>query len=255
VVNWKGGVMPLFFVCNKSDLCSFINMNKSIVVPSNLKDITLFQFLEYESLPENLSDNDRAIQTISIFCQLTTAEVKKLPIKVLQEALLKISNAISEEPKLEPTFNFNGVDYGFIPNLDNMSTAEFIDIENYQKERKDLYKLMSVLYRPITIKEGKRYDIESYDGKITEDFEEIPMYHVKSAMVFFCNLGIDLISYIQKSLAEQSPKDLQMRELQVLLKSGGGLDSFMDYVKGTSLNLLTWSNSLSTKHYCGNLTN
>jgi hypothetical protein len=230
-------------------------MNKSITVPTKLKDITLFQFLEYESLPENLSDNDRAIQTISIFCQLTTQEVKKLPIKILQEALLKISDAISEEPKLEPIFNLNGVDYGFIPNLDNISTAEFIDIENYQKERKDLYKLMSVLYRPLINKEGKRYDIESYEGKITEDFQEIPMHHVKASMVFFCNLGIDLIAYIQKSLAEQNPKDSQMRELQVLLKSGDGLVSFMDYVKGTFSNLMKWSNNLSTKPYCGNLTN
>jgi len=229
-------------------------MNKSIIVPTSLKDITLFQFLEYEKLPGNLSDNDRAIQTISIFCQLTTQEVKQLPSKVTIEALNKIESALNEEAKLEFMFEFNEIKYGFIPNLDNISTAEFIDIENYQKERGDLYKLMSVLYRPVTIIEGKRYDIESYSGGINEDFREIPMYFVKAAMVFFCDLGLDLIHYIQKSLEEKNPKDLQMLELQAFLKNGDGLVTFTDFVKETYLKVMKWSNFLYTKHYCGQVT-
>jgi hypothetical protein len=230
-------------------------MNKTLIVPTSLKDITLYQFLEYEALPETLSDTDRAVQTISIFCGLTTMEVKKLPMLVLQQALSRIEQALSEDAKLELTFMHNEVLYGFIPNLDLISTAEFIDIENYQKERKDLYKLMSVLYRPVIKQEGKRYDIESYDGKVNPDFEELSMYHVKSAMVFFCTLGLDLIAYIQRSLQNPKTKDLVMQELQHLLKNGDGLDSFMDYLKGTSLKLVKWLNYLSTKPYFGNLMN
>jgi hypothetical protein len=230
-------------------------MNKTLIVPTSLKDITLYQFLEYEALPETLIDTDRAVQTISIFCGLTTMEVKKLPMLVLQQALSRIEQALSEDAKLELTFLHNEVLYGFIPNLDLISTAEFIDIENYQKERKDLYKLMSVLYRPVVKQEGKRYDIESYDGKVNPDFEELSMYHVKSSMVFFCNLGLDLIAYIQRSLQNPNHKDLVMQELQHLLKNGDGLDSFTDYLKETSLKLVKWLNYLSTKPYFGNLMN
>lgn len=230
-------------------------MNKTIIVPSTLKDISLYQFLEFEKLPDTLSDNDRAIQTISIFCNQTTEEVKKMPIKVLQEALETIKKALSDESKIELIFEFNGIEYGFIPNLDNISTAEFIDIENYQKERSDLYKIMSVLYRPVTIKEGKRYDIEPYTGKINDEFRELPMSYVKGGMVFFCNLGVDLISYIQKSLQDQKIKDSAMRELQHLVKNGAGMDLYMDFLKETYLKLMLWSNYLFTKPYCGNLTN
>ena len=230
-------------------------MNKTLIVPTSLKDITLFQFLEYEQLPETLSDNDRAIQTISIFCGLTTVEVKKLPRMVLEQALSRIEQALDEDAKLELTFEFNEVLYGFIPNLDLISTAEFIDIENYQKERKDLYKLMSILYRPVIKQEGKRYDIESYEGKINPEFEELPMYHVKAGMVFFCNLGLDLIAYIQRCLQNPKTKDLVMQELQVLLKNGDGLDSFMGYLKETYSKLMKWQNYLSTRPYFGSLMN
>ena len=230
-------------------------MNKTLIVPTSLKDITLFQFLEYEQLPETLSDNDRAIQTISIFCGLTTMEVKKLPVVVLEKALSKIELALNEDAKLESIIKVNEIEYGFIPNLDNISTAEFIDIENYQKERKDLYKLMSVLYRPLIKVEGKRYDIESYEGKVNADFEEISMYHVKSAMVFFCSLGLDLMGYTLRSLAAQNHKDLEMLELQALLKSGDGLDTFMDCAKETFLNLMKWQNLIYTKHCCGKVMN
>lgn len=230
-------------------------MNKTLIVPTSLKDITLYQFLEYEQLPDTLIDTDRAVQTISIFCGLTTMEVKKLPMMVLEQALSRIEQALSEDAKLELTFMHNEVLYGFIPNLDLISTAEFIDIENYQKERKDLYKLMSVLYRPVIKQEGKRYDIESYEGKVNSDFEELSMYHVKSAMVFFCNLGLDLIAYIQRSFQNPKTKDLVMQELQHLLKSGGGSDSFMDYLKATSYKLVKWLNYLSTKPYFGKVMN
>lgn len=230
-------------------------MNKTIIVPTKLNDISLHQFLEFEALPEHLNDNDRAIQTISIFCQLTTAEVRKLPNMVLDEALEKIKRALNDESKISLTFEFNGVEYGFIPNLDNLTTAEFIDIENYQKERSDLYKVMSVLYRPVTIKEDKRYDIESYSGKVNEAFRELPMGYVKGAMLFFCNLGNDLINYIQKSLVARKAKDLTMLELQHLVASGDGSESFMALLKETSLKLTKSFYYLSTKHYCGNLTN
>lgn len=228
-------------------------MTKELLVPSSLKDITLHQFLEFEKLSDTLSDSDRAIQSISIFCKQTTEEVKKLPIKVLQSALEIIQKALEDESKIELTFKFGDIEYGFIPNLDNISTAEFIDIENYQKERSDLWKVMSVLYRPVTIKEGKRYDIEAYSGKVNDEFRELPMCYVKGAMVFFCSLGSDLISYIQKCLLDPKVKDSTMLELQHLVKSGDGLVSFTDLLKETYLKLTIWSNYLFTRPYCGSL--
>jgi hypothetical protein len=229
-------------------------MERSLIVPTSLKDIKLHQYLEFEKLPETLSDFDRAIQTISIFCELNTHEIKQIPYKTLEKIIANIKEALSDDPGLIHTFELNGIKYGLIPNFDKMSTAEFIDIDNYQKERDNLYKVMSVLYRPIIEEDGKKYLIEKYEGKINEDFEEMPMAYVKGAIVFFCNLGIDLVSYIQKCLAEENPKDLQMRVFQRSVKNGGGKDLYMDLLEVTYSKLMLWYANLSIRPYCGRVT-
>lgn len=230
-------------------------MQHTLLIPTSLHDITLSQFLEYEVLSETLQDEKtRIYQTISIFCNTTTDEVSKIPFNVVNDISQKIETALSQDTKLIHTFEFNEIKYGFIPNLDTISTGEFIDIDTYQKERKDMHKLMSVLYRPLVGQKDKRYDIEAYEGKIHQDFEELPMDYVKGAMVFFCSLGQDLASYIQRSLVAQNPKDLRMQELQVLLKSGDGLDLFMAYVREMSLNLNTLLNYHLRQHYFGRVT-
>lgn len=229
-------------------------MEKTLIVPTSLKDIKLHQYLEFEKLSETLSDFDRAIQTVSIFCELNTYEIKKIPFKTLELIIGKITDALSEDLGLIRTFELNGVKYGFIPNFDKITLAEFIDIDNYQKDRENLWKVMSVLYRPITEENGNKYLIEAYDGKLFADFEEMPVAYVKGAMVFFCNLGIDLVNYIQKSLVEEKPKDSQMQEFQRLVASGDGTALFTDLLTETSSKLMLWYASLYTKHLCGKVT-
>lgn len=229
-------------------------MEKTLIVPTSLKDIKLHQYLEFEKLPETLSDFDRAIQTISIFCEINTYEIKKIPYKTLEQIIAKITEALSEEVGLIKTFELNEIEYGFIPNLDKITLAEFIDIDNYQKDRDNLWKVMSVLYRPITEKQGNKYLIEAYEGKLFQDFEEMPVAYVKGAMVFFCNLGIDLLNYIQKSLAEEKPKDSLMQEFQHLVKNGDGTVLFTDLLAEISSKLMLWYAFLYTKPYCGKVT-
>jgi hypothetical protein len=106
----------------------------------------------------HLEENERAIKAVSIFLGLTNKETARLPLKVLNKAIEHIKNILSESPELQPTFEYKGIKYGFVPNLDDLTTGEFIDIEAYQKEPKDTFKVLSVLYRPITKEgQGNRY--------------------------------------------------------------------------------------------------
>jgi hypothetical protein len=60
---------------------------------------------------------------------------------------------------------------------------------------------MSVLYRPITIQgQGKRYDIENYNGEVNDSFKEMPSEVALGCMLFFWTLGIELLTSIQKYL-------------------------------------------------------
>jgi hypothetical protein len=81
------------------------------------------------------------------------------------------------------------------------------------------------------------------------DFKNMPVGIVLSAHVFFCNIGQELLGYILKSL-EGTKKGEATSILRDSLKNGDGLDSFMDFVTGTSLIWTKYQNSLSIPPLC-----
>ena len=192
-----------------------------VTIPTDLNEIPLAQFEQYTALPEDMADDKRAFESIAIFCDVKPSEIRKWPIDVVNQVLNKLAITINQTPKFQPTFTFGGVKYGFIPNLDELTTGEFIDLEAYQKENA-LWKIMSVLYRPIVIEgQGNRYEIESYKGKLNDQFKMIPTGVAYGAMVFFWSLGADLLNCMAKSL-ETMPKEMQGRI--ALTINGDGLD-------------------------------
>jgi hypothetical protein len=57
----------------------------------------------------------------------------------------------------------DGVEYGFIPNLDDMSFGEYVDLDTYLGDWQNIHRAMAVLYRPIREKRGERYNIVPYE--------------------------------------------------------------------------------------------
>lgn len=207
--------------------------SKSILVPTSLKDVKLHQMLAYQGLKEDMDDTQRQLEAVSIFCELTMTEVMAMPFDVLTKAVERITLMLTESPQFTPRFKMDGVEYGFIPNLDDMSVGEFIDIETYSKETHDMWRVMSVLYRPVTHSgQNGRYEIAPYSANLVSAFKDLDCNTSFGAMVFFWNLGIDLLSSIQKFL--EGEKGQQMKT--ALPKSGDGLEWSIDSLQEISSN-------------------
>ena len=207
--------------------------SKTILVPTSLKDVKLHQMLAYESLKPEMDDTQRQLEAVSIFCELTMTEVMAMPFDILQKAVERITLMLTEQPEFTPRFKMDGVEYGFIPNLDDMSVGEFIDIENYCKEKHDLWKVMSVLYRPVTHSgQYGRYEVAPYSANLVTGFKNLDCNTTFGAMVFFWSLGIDLLNSIQKYL--EGEKGQQMKT--ALPKNGDGLEWSIDSLEEISYN-------------------
>jgi hypothetical protein len=102
---------------------------------------------------------------------------------------------ISREVDFIKTFKIGEKEFGFIPNLNKITTGEWIDLENYQGKPEFFHKIMAILYRPITNKYKDIYEIEPYLG--TEEFEnlmlEVDVNIFKSVMVFFYHIEKELL--------------------------------------------------------------
>lgn len=165
-----------------------------ITIPTTLKDITLSQFVEFEQSDKTNQD------LVSIFCEIENTNV--LQLKDFQEITDILIDVLNQNPNFHRRFKFNGIDYGFIPKLDSLSTTEFIDLEMYMAKPETFCRAMSILYRPVIKykrnwfqKEQPFYDILPYNGT-SDVFKDAPAEYYLGACVFFYALMKDLDDYI-----------------------------------------------------------
>jgi len=154
-----------------------------------------------------------------------TAEAKEtikalsdLPMKLIDAMALSDVATIFEKlsklqmkGKLKKVFEIDGIEYGFLPDLDEITLGEWADIEHNMKEgiEKNMHKVMAVLFRPITSKEDKMYSIEAYkDGRErAEKFrKKMTIVQINQALVFFWTFGSEFAGILPLYLTKQMMK-------------------------------------------------
>jgi hypothetical protein len=156
-----------------------------------LENITIEQFMKFQLLTETFGDNPNKLNAELIKVIYGNLDAPK---KETDNFILQVNKILLSEPDFIHRFEYQGIEYGFIPNLDEISTGEFIDLDDYIKDGKQLHKIASILYRPIVKQNGKYYDIEKYDGTKNADKLKGVDYKVAvGALVFFWNLGNSLL--------------------------------------------------------------
>lgn len=203
---------------------SYISMDKKLLdVPTSLADITLEQYLKFMKLPDELSEDDRISEMINIFTGMSRALIRKMTKKSRYHVVQLLKNCINTRTQpLVMTCELQGMRLGFVPNLDKMAFGEFVDLETTKYEAENYEQIMKVLYRPIRKQDSERYDILPYDQcmNLALDYSKMTMDCVLGAMLFFCDLGKDLLSHMMKSLQEDKQKISQQEQTSQV--SGGG---------------------------------
>jgi hypothetical protein len=205
-------------------------MKVELTVPSNLSEISLKQYQKFLKLQESNEDSYfLQCKMIEIFCNLDAKSVRLLKISDADRVVDIINNMFEAKPDLIRTFKIGGVEYGIIPDLDEISLGEYIDLDTYIGDWQNMQIAMNVLYRPISKKIGNKYLIKEYALDAKEKLEEIPMDVVLGSIFFLWNLGIDL-SKTMVNYLETPQMDSLMQE-QIFQES-------MDGFKASSLHSL-----------------
>jgi len=219
------------------------NVQIELSVPDALSDITLGQYQKYLKILDQNKDDDNAaefinMKTIEIFCDVDFKDVLKIPLGEAEKVLTIINKAFEEKPDIIRHFKLLNVDMGFIPNLERISLGEYIDVENNIVDWQTMHKAMAVLYRPVNFKSKEKYTIAPYEpsDEVSELMKEMPLDVSMSSMVFFYDLGMELLkaipTFIQKNLTEEQTYLLK----QTLAQSGVGINQFTHLLEGMSLN-------------------
>lgn len=206
-------------------------MRVEINVPDTLNEITLQQYQKFEKL--NTKENEGSTfllqKMVEIFCNLDLKDVAEIKYKSVQEIVVHLNSIFDAKHSLIPTFNLRGVEYGFIPVLDDMTLGEYVDLDENLGDWKSMHKAMSVLYRPVTFKKGHKYNIEPYKG-VNDIMKDAPLDVVFAAMVFFWNLNNELVQTILNYLPKEMEK-LTTQQKERLEASGVGINQSMVLLK------------------------
>ena len=204
-------------------------MKITVNIPEKLSDITLEQYQRFLKVAEAEDVDDVFLmqKMIQIFCGVKLTDVFYFKIQDVRNVINEINQVLLEEPKFQQRFSFEGVDYGFIPNLDDISFGEYIDLDENMTSWDSMHKAMSVLYRPIEMEKGDRYTIKKYDGIDNEEtMKKTPVDIALGASVFFYNLRRELQKAILKFSSDQM-EELTSQQREILLQNGVGFSHYI----------------------------
>lgn len=212
-----------------------------IKVPTNWSGITLEKYLQLRRDLEVYGDEEMGYFATLLYhlCGVGTDILPQLPMDVINAIQKDLAGFLDKNDiPLVPTFQLGGTLWGFEPNLSKMSYGAYLDITQYDTISVDenWVKILNILYRPITSKSIKLYEIEPYTGKDnTQILKKTPMDVVWGAYFFFLYTSMDLVKSILSSLreAEGVPKPLQDLE-----KSGEAISQLLNLQVETSPKLM-----------------
>lgn len=205
-------------------------MKVEVYIPDTLSEITLDKYQRYIKIQsENTDENFLAIKMIEIFCGLRGDTIMAMKAKSIKDITLILTQMFNEKPQLVKEFKMNGMTYGFIPKLEDMSFGEYIDLDTYIGDMDNIHRAMNVLYRPIKQKYQDKYLIEDYTGDDPEKMKDMPMDAVLSSILFFYNLGMDLSKTMLNSLEDN--KEINLAQYLTSEENGDGINHFSDSLK------------------------
>lgn len=230
-------------------------MRLTITYPESWAEITLPQYLEYYKFVKPYEGSDefghKSLQSAALhFCKVPAEYLYKLPEKTFDKVAKCLQDLFIDVDKhpLVKEFAVDETKYGFLPEIDNMTYGEYLDLVSYTSS-KEMWSympiIMSILYRPITQRVGKLYTIEAYNGTKDERIElfkhVLTMDVVFGATAFFLTLQKDLRTGIlayMKTIMTESKDPRILAALEDLQKSGVDITQLQSFLTMTSQNLI-----------------
>lgn len=212
-----------------------------ITMPESWSEISLKQYLDLVKELDNYKDDDEAQTAVLLYklCGIEPAMVdgmSKATYEKLKYDLQSFMNVI--ELPLQRIIKVGGVEFGFEPNLSEISYGAYADISKFPTIQIDdnWAKIMSILYRPIVSKKGETYLIEPYNGET--DFTKwlnVGMDIHFGSLFFFVRLSTDLLNYTLNSTMEMEMPD---NYKSILVKNGVLMQQLLNSLMETSHKLI-----------------
>jgi hypothetical protein len=192
-------------------------------IPTSYEDITLRKWLELQKDLKNYEGDEEATTAVLLLhlCGLSPEYLTGVSVddyNLLKYELMQFIGKTDLE--LQRFVKIGDVEYGFEPNLSNMSYGAYADITKFGQITIDenWSKIMNILYRPVEKKLLDTYTISKYEGTKGESkWLDVPMSVHFGALFFLFNLLTDLLS---ATLKYSMKEEVHPQYKKILERSG-----------------------------------
>ena len=218
-------------------------MQVEIIIPEGLHEITLGQYQRFVSLKSE-DEMFLAQKAIEIFCNVPLIIINSMPYKEVTRISSRIFGYFDKKHSLKKSAEISSKEFGFIPNLEDITFGEYVDLDSTIVDWETMHNAMAILYRPVVSRAKELYKIEDYESshKYSETMKSAPMTMVFGALVFFWTLGTEL----SIAMMESSEEEMTTAYKQTSHESGDGTAASMHSLKETLQSLRTLLGSVST---------
>lgn len=167
------------------------------------KDITLRQFNKIQDLLQEI-DEYTTLNIIDVIYNVDSADMPAMEVmNKYAHSLDFLMTTIPTNEKLKETYIINQREYNSNINLTQMTTAQFVDYQNYSKENPvDISKCLSVFIIP----KGHTYN-DGYDLKqVQDDIKDLDMVTINTLAFFFKKSYILLLEITLLCLTQDTKK-------------------------------------------------
>lgn len=167
------------------------------------KDITLRQFNKIQDLLQEI-DEYTTLNIIDVLYDVDSANMPAMEVmNKYAHSLDFLMTTIPTNEKLKDVYIINQREYNSNINLTQMTTAQFVDYQNYAKENPvDISKCLSVFIIP----KGHTYN-DGYDLKqVQDDIKDLDMVTINTLAFFFKKLFVLLLEITLLCLTQDTKK-------------------------------------------------
>ncbi len=214
-------------------------MKLELIIPESLNEVPLLHYQQFVDDVKGSEDEDYIGQRlVERFCGIELKEI----VKIKQKDILNLTNHFNAlfkaKNEFKTRFKIQGKEFGFITDLENITSGEYIDLEKYLQDVNTLHKAMAVMYRPIVKEKGDKYEIEPYQSALnySEVMQYAPLSIVLAAQVFFWTLGQQLLKAIPTFLSQEMKK-MSKKQQEILVEqlnlqnNGDGIQVYMNSLR------------------------
>jgi hypothetical protein len=187
-----------------------------LYIPVSADQITLKRFVDYHASSDDVEKVMIAVNKSREYCEGLKAETVQTVVDLFETA------CITGKDTHSPTVTIQGVKLGFIPDINNMTFREHVDLDqlsksiwltNGQTDYKNLPQLMAILYRPITEQVGDYYNLVKYDSSKVKNYMKaingLTMDRVQGGLLFFSSIAAELVNNSLESLDAMLTREMK----------------------------------------------